>query len=37
MLRMFGTRHIAQALGSDGADRRQGILDAVVQFLGISF
>ncbi len=33
MLRVLGARNAAQALGGDGADRRQGILDAVVQFL----
>ena len=31
VLRVLGARHVAQALGGNGADRRQGVLDAVVQ------
>jgi hypothetical protein len=32
-LRVFGARHVAQALGDNRVDGRQRILDAVVQFL----
>ena len=33
MLRVLGSRHMAQTLRDDGADGRQRILDAMVQFL----
>jgi hypothetical protein len=31
VLRVFDTPYVAQALGGNGADRRQRILDAVVE------
>ena len=32
VLRVFGALHVAQALGGDGADGRERVLDAVMQF-----
>jgi hypothetical protein len=37
MLRVFGARHVAKALGGDGADRRERVFDAMMKLFQDQF